>query len=287
MLPINTGPLIDVGNVRAVSFIAPQLLGGAAPMLRYRQRVSSDGIAPAPGGDARDQQGGLLVLGGQFDVHAAGTRKVAAVEVGGAGRGVSLLSVKFAALPSVPAVRIADDYRFDVSMLGSTCRWVGPSTAVVQDDRTADVRRHWGATPVDGDLHVRSGDLRVGGRQLRVAARSPQGATSVQRIDEGATSAGWVDLGTRGPGTDTAGRLFFANWRTIAGGLLRVVFERPLPAQPVVMLTPRNARAAGASLFVELDEDDAGTIGFRVSTGAPLEQSDEVLLVDYFVVGRE
>ncbi|WP_144753147.1 hypothetical protein [Curtobacterium pusillum] len=283
--PINTKPLIDVGNVRALTFVAPQVLGGAAPMLRYRQTIPTEPLGSAPGGDARDQQGGMTVLGGHFDAHGGGTVARAGIEVSGLGRGASLRSVRFASLPAVPAVLIGQDYGFDLHVSGCSQRWAKELGRPVQDDRPDAVRRHW-PSRVQGDQVIGGGGLLIEGRQFRVADRSPADATKAESVDASSISAGWVEVGARGPGTDTAGRLFVYNWKPVRGPLVRVTFERAIPAQPIVMVTARNERAATARLFVRLDEEDGRTLGFTVCTADELDRSTEAMFVDYFVVGR-
>lgn len=299
---LNTAPLIDIGNVRAVTLIAPQLLGRPAPLIRYRQQISRDADLPArPGGDARDQQGGLQIVGGHIKQHGGGEpgSRVASIEVDGNGRGVAVVSVKLDSL-WCPGVRVRESYGHDVVVQSCTFRRASAEAgypASVQDDRPATVQRSastlvhgWqqlvgGSLALgDGSLYVESGAVHIAGKGIVMKAATPTSKTVFSA--EPPVYGGWVSP-SQGAGTDNVGRVWCRVDAEVTGALFTVVFEDVREDPPVVSITPRNAPAAHANVYVDAVLDGSGAaIGFRVYAAQAVSTRSGVMFFDYVVVGR-
>jgi hypothetical protein len=299
---LNTAPLIDIGNVRAVTLIAPQLLGRPVPLIRYRQRISQDAELPArPGGDARDQQGGLQIVGGHIKQHGGGDpgSRVASIEVDGNGRGTAVVAVKFDSL-WCPGVRVRESYQHDVLVQACTFRRASVEVgypASVQDDRPATVQRSAPArlhgwqqliggslTLDDGSLHVERGAVHLAGKGLVMQATTASSKTAFSA--EPPVYGGWVSP-SQGAGTDNIGRVWCRVDADVTGALFTVVFEDVREEAPVVSVTPRNASAARANVYVDAVLDGGGAaIGFTVHATQAVSTQSGVMFFDYVVVGR-
>jgi hypothetical protein len=293
---LNTSPLIDIGNVRAVTFIAPQILGNPSPVLRYNQRISVKPNVPGvPGGDARDQQGGVHVLGGWIKQHGGGAaeHRVASVQVAGNGRGFAAFGVKFDAL-WCPGVIVDDTYSYDAVVFGSLFRQANdqvPNPAPVVDGRPRATQRnayntvHGGQRLSGGDLELDGGSLSLRGGGLSMVVSSPRSKTTVEPTD--AFFAGWVGAG-RGHGTDHAGRFWMRPKADDSGEAVTVRFAEARQHAPLVVLSPRNAVAARSGAWSESVLDSNGTCtGFAVHASEVMRNSQGVGQYDYLVVDQQ
>lgn len=294
-IALNTASLIDIGNVRAVTFVAPQLLGAPAPLVRYRQRVPATATVPsAPGGDHRDQQGGVQFFGGHLRQHSGNRQRVASIEATGSGRGLAVTGVRFA-YGVAPAVRIDRSFSFDAVVTACSYRQVDGVPAVV-DERDDDVVLRYWATRNHGNFDVIR-DLMVGrdlhlargarlGSAVSVAKAAASGPRASIRVASDNVAAGWVDEGRRGAGTDVLGRLWFRVLREPTDDLLRVEFSDAFADVPGVFLTPRKPATAALRLYVPTQDDAADVRSFVLRSSEPVPPSADTHLVEYLVIGR-
>lgn len=293
---LNSAPLVDIGNVRAVSFIAPQIVGAPAPILRYQQRVpAGTTVAAGPGGDVRDQQGGVNITGGHFQQHSGSAARVGAVLVTGAGRGFNATGVRFAYCVA-PGVVIDESFAFDAVVLGCSFRTQSGVERVV--DRRADeaALRYW-ATSSAGDFSA-ARDLDAG-RDVRVArslelgsrvrvpgGRSGSTAPTVSAPDPSNGSGGWAELSSRGPGTDLLGEVWWRLSRKASTELLRVRFAAVKAKEPAVFVMPRKPDTARLALYVELERSGSDCTGFVIKSADPCDPGPDTHIVEYVVVDR-
>lgn len=292
---LNRDPLVDIGNVRAVTFLAPQLIGAPSPIVRYQQRVPADAtLAAGPGGDVRDQQGGVAVIGGHLHQHSGSSARTAAVLVSGSGRGFSAVDVRFASCIA-PGVVIDESFAYDAVVLGCSFR-VQHGVQRVVDRRTDEAAlRHW-ATSAVGDVEV-TRDLDVGrdvtvartlelGRAVSVAGGTAATAPTVTVPDPTIGSGGWAELTKRGPGTDLLGEVWWRLSTKASTRLVRVRFTAPKARTPAVFLMPRKPNTATLSLYVELEQSPEGWTGFVVRSAEPCQPGTETHIVEYAVIDR-
>lgn len=293
---LNTDPLVDIGNVRAVSFIAPQIVGAPAPILRYQQRVPADAtVASGPGGDVRDQQGGVSIIGGHFHQHGGSSARVAAVLVTGSGRGFNATGVRFASCVA-PGVVVDASFAYDAVVLGCSFRTQSGVERVV--DRRVDepALRYW-ATSSAGDFSVTRDldverDVHVGrslelGSRVRVAGGLVgTTAPTVSAPDPSNGSGGWAELSCRGPGTDLLGEVWWRLSRRASTELLRVRFAVAKSKAPAVFLMPRKPDTARLALYVELEGSGTDCTGFTIKSADPCDPGPDTHIVEYVVIDR-
>ncbi|MGN8048457.1 glycosyl hydrolase family 28-related protein [Curtobacterium sp. 22159] len=293
---LNRGPLVDIGNVRALTFLAPQLVGAPAPMLRYAQRAPAGAtVASGPGGDVRDQQGGVMIVGGQFHQHSGSAVRTAAILVTGSGRGFNATGVRFAYCVA-PGVVIDESFAFDAVVLGCSFRTQNGVERVV-DNRTDDVALRYWATTAAGDFSV-TRDLDVARDvivertlELGTSVRVPGGvagttAPTVTPPDATIGSGGWAELSKRGPGTDLLGEVWWRLSTKASKRLVRVTFSEPKPNAPAVFLMPRKPGTALLALYVELEQTAAGCTGFVICSAEPCAPGPDTHIVEYVVIDR-
>jgi hypothetical protein len=292
---LNSGALIDIGNVRAVTFLVPQIVGAPAPIVRYRQQIPADAtVVPGPGGDVRDQQGGVAIVGGHLHQHSGSNSRVAAVHVTGNGRGFSASGVRFAHCVA-PAVRIDESFRFDATVLGCSVRTQSGVERVVDERSDEAALRHW-ATQNHGDFSVTRdadvrGDVRVGrALELGTAITAPDGtdesAPTVESPEPGNTAVGWAERSSRGPGSDLLGEVWWRHSKRASADLVRVRFAQPKHSAPAVLLTPRKSSTARLPIYVELEREGPVWTGFVLRSADPCPAGPDTHVVEYLVLDR-
>lgn len=270
---LNTRPLVDLGNVRDVTFVAPHLLGAPVPLIDYYQRSAVNTTrAGDPGGDAGDQLGGVRILGGQLQQHGGGdpALRVGTIRARGNGRFLSVVGVKFSSLVS-PGVVLDPTFQFDAFVDGCSFRGGGGAAQPTVVDRRPAVAAAYTPRSVFGDTVVEGGRLRT---------RPGAGRPATTLTTAASAKAAWVDQAT--PGTDLAGSARVTVQRGSTTTLATVRFGATYRAAPVVTLTPQNAATATAGLYVVPAKDGSG---FTVRSTRSLGASAGALAFGYLVVG--
>ncbi|AZZ57159.1 hypothetical protein [Rathayibacter iranicus] len=260
----NNVPVIDLGNVRGVDFVAAFVFGGPGPLLRMNQQVlnTSSGF-----------NGGVSVVGGTWLGQGPSNNLFVLARGNGfhLGGGARLTrytgAAVFVSVDFGPVVSISDPQPLHYAS-GSAMVAPGP---ILSDQRpnTATTRR-----PYDVQ-----GDLRIWGHETVVQPTAPTFTLS----GNGATFSGG--------GSDSRGTILLqvANGATAAftgapGGveLGRVTFAQPWSNAPHVAVTPASADAVEAGIWANATPTQIILFAKNGPSGAT---SAKLLRITYSAVG--
>ncbi|MEA9986305.1 glycosyl hydrolase family 28-related protein [Subtercola sp. RTI3] len=265
----NVDPLINIGNVRSVTFVDPFIYGGPGPLIRHNQQVTRT-----------YGNGGIRLIGGTLngsDTTITPNPPLPTPTLVDlvAGNDFAALGTRFMR-QTAQAVSVASAYGPGVWVDASSS--IAPGGTVITDGRSAKtIYSIRGNSAVDGELAT-GGDV-----NFAAHLRSTQAFTGI--VVTNTTGGG---LGAGAPAAtsnanDTAGRIFFGSGTgTAAGQLVSVTFATPYTNEPVVVLTAGTAAAQQLGLYVS-----ATTTGFVIrSTAAPAaSQSVGTFQVKFVVIG--
>lgn len=255
----NTAALLQIGNVRQVTFLSPFVLGLASPLVEFDHRLTgtrraADGsvLGSDPGGN----EGGVQFIGGEVTQRGTppGSARTPTTLIRLThGREFLAIGTKFDQA-TVPAMTVESTFGA-AAFLDATCtvRSIGSAPVPVVDRRSRFVQAV--TAPTSSQMAVFGEQVRFDRHVIASQDRSTPDSSATGSPKATAVTgsrAGWA-YGTNG--NDIAGHVSFGASAVRSPGTLlaTVTFKRQYAATPVVTIAPSNARTAAMGLWVDID----------------------------------